>query len=116
MRTDNHNNPTAMTTDIAKLGGLRDGIEYAPGAPFQDGASIYHTAKLIGDPVALTIRVIDEIGFYTSHGGMRWVYLALPKFLWNELNPLEKRDIVGFMYQREGGTAMRDLFPRFGER
>lgn len=119
-RTDAHNNPTAFTTDIAKEAGLVLGTDYVQGDPFKVGESTYCTAKPLGDPVAITIRVIDAIGFYTALGSLRWEYIGMPKLVWLGL-PREgikicsKRDVIGFMYQREGGTAMRSLFPRYGE-
>lgn len=110
-RTDINNNPTAFTTDIAKEAGLKLGVDYAQGDPFQAGEMTLYTAKLIGDPVALSIRVIDAIGFYTSLGSMRWSYIAIPHYIWLALDAPQKRDVIGFMYQREGGTAMRKFFP-----
>ena len=122
MRTDSNNNPTAFTTDIAKEAGLVLGVDYEQGDPFSAvspvppyPATTYYTAKLIGDPVAITIRVIDTIGFYVSAERGRWTYIAIPKFLWDVLTPDGKRDVIGFMYQREGGTEMRNLFPNYGK-
>jgi hypothetical protein len=114
MRTDDNNNPAAFTCNIAHQGGLKYGTEYEQGAPFEAGGVTYYTAKLIGDPIALTIKVIDAIGYYTQAGGTRWIYIALPKFVWDALTPAGKRDVIGFHYQHEGGTAMRDLFPNYG--
>lgn len=119
-RTDEHTNPTAFTTDIAKEAGLVEGVDYEQGTPFlapgstSDSARMFYTAKLLGDPIMLTIRVIDAIGFYTKGGAQRWSYIAMPHFVWNELDLEQKRDVIGFMYQREGGTEMRNLFPNYG--
>jgi hypothetical protein len=114
MRTDEHNNPTAFTTDIAKQGGLVLGTDYAQGAPFQDGAVTRYTAKLLGDPIALTIQVINRIGFYTSHGSPRWSYrdgtIGIPKALWDALTHQQMVLVIGVLYAHEGGTAMRGLF------
>lgn len=115
MRTDSHNNPTAMTVDIAKQAGLTQGVDYQIGDPFTASGHIFYTARLLGDPIAITIRVIDKIGYFTQGGNPRWIYIALPKFIWNALTPDEKRDVVGFHYQHEGGTAMRGLFPNYGK-
>lgn len=65
MRTDRHANPTAFTTDIAKQAGLKEGVDYTTGDVFGDKGQ-YNTAKLIGDPVDTTIKVIDKIGFKTQ--------------------------------------------------
>jgi hypothetical protein len=120
MRTDEHNNPAAFTTDLAHQAGLMLGTDYVEGAQFTvtmpDGHQVfYYTAKLIGDPVELTIRVIDAVGYYTHAGTYRWTYIALPKFVWNSLSEPQRRDVIGFHYMHEGGTAMRGLFPNYGK-
>src|SRR5579872_6547208 len=112
MRTDNNRNPTAMTTDVAQTGGLVQHLDYEQGDPFpipiegQQTFVILHTAKLLGDPVALTIRVIDKAGFYTHLGQQRWSYIAMPSWIWALLSIEEKTRIIGSMYKREGGSAM----------
>ena len=113
MRTDNNNNPAAVTTDVAAMGLLKD-VEYVSGDPFPAPSTLV-TARLIGDPVALTIKLIDTIGYYTRAGVPRWIYIAIPKSIWLALTPDQKRDVIGFHYQREGGTAMRGLFPNYGK-
>lgn len=115
MRTDDNNNPTAFTTAIAENAGLVFGTDYETGTPFKDGAITFFTAKLLGDPIALTIKVIDTLGFRTKAGFSRWVYINLPKFVWLDLLDEEKLDVIGWMYQQEGGVAMRSLFPNYGE-
>jgi hypothetical protein len=116
MRTDENNNPTAMTVDIANEGGLQRGPDYNIGTPFTVGDKTYYTAMIVlGDPVPRTIQVINKIGFYTSWGGQRWTYIAMPRFIWNSLTDDQKRDIIGFMYQREGGTEIRGYFPNYGK-
>lgn len=114
-RTDEHNNPVAFTTDIASQGGLVEGTEYEEGNSFEVGNMTLYTAKLLGDPVALTIKVIDKIGFYTQHSAKRWIYIGIPHFVWVLLSADHKRDVIGFMYQREGGTELRHLFPNYGK-
>ncbi|MGH7484587.1 MAG: hypothetical protein ACREMY_03140 [bacterium] len=76
---------------------------------------ILYTARLIGDPVALTIRVIDKLGFLTVHGVHRWLSTAMPHFIWLTLTRAQKRDVIGWMYEFEGGTEMRLLFPNYGK-
>jgi hypothetical protein len=116
MRTDANNNPTAFTSDVAKEAGLKLGVDYNLGQAFIGGdGRTYHTAHLLGDPIAITIRVIDSISFDTSIGTMRWTYIAIPKFIWALLTFSQKRDVIGWMYQREGGTEMRSLFPNYGK-
>lgn len=113
MRTDNHNNPVAFTTDIAAQAKLTYGVDYIIGDKFPIGN--YYTAKLTGDPIAITIRVIDAIGFVTKTCQPRWIYINLPKFLWMNQSKEQKRDIIGYMYQHEGGLSMKALFPNYGK-
>ena len=114
MRTDLNNNPAAFTVAIARQAGLVLGVDYVPGTRFPL-PSFLVTAKLLGDPVATTIRVISAVGYFTQAGKPRWTYIALPKFVWTALTPDQKRDVVGYHYKREGGVAMRGLFPHYGE-
>lgn len=110
-RTDESNNPTAFTTDIAKEAGLELGVDYLVGDVFYGiTRQPFYTAKLLGDPIAITIRVIDKIGFYTTPPNARWTYIAIPYFLWKELTLDQKKAVIGYMYQNEGGTAMKGLF------
>lgn len=113
MRTDRNHNPTAFTTDIARQAGLVKNLDYVDGEPFPPPSKLV-TAKLLGDPVALTIKVIDAIGYKTKGGTPRWIYIDLPEFIWKSLSADEKQDVVGYHYQHEGGSAMRSLFPRYG--
>jgi len=111
MRTDEHRNPAAFTTDIAKQAGLVLGSDYEIGKPFDVSGHTFYTAKLLGDPVLTTIRVINKIGFYTHAGAQRWTYIGIPQFVWNKLDGDTRARVIGFMYQHEGGTEMRGLFP-----
>jgi len=110
MRTDENNNPTAFTVDLAVQAGLRVGVDYVSGKPFPPPSRLV-TARITGDPVEVTIRLIDVIGFYTSHGSQRWIYIAMPQAIWKALRFEQKRAVIGFMYRREGGTALKHLFP-----
>jgi hypothetical protein len=113
LRTDENNNPTAFTTDIALQARLVLHVDYEDGTRFSMPSNL-HTARLLGDPIAVTIRMLDRLGFYTALGQPRWRYIAIPHFLWLALSEQTKANVIGFMYQREGGTAMRHLFPRYG--
>jgi hypothetical protein len=108
MRTDRSNNPTAFTTDIARIAGLKEGTDYTVGDSF--GGGKYHTAKLIGDPVAKTIAVIDKIGFYTQGGKQRWTHTAIPQSQWNSLNYNQKKQVIKQMYQKEGNQGLLNQF------
>ena len=111
-RTDANHNPTAFTTDVAAQGGLILGKDYEAGEPFP-APSTLRTALLMGDPVQLTIRVIDKIGFRTKSDFPRWTYIDMPNFIWAELSPTQKRDVIGYMYRHEGGVTMKPLFPNW---
>ncbi len=108
-RTDRNNNPAAFTVDIARQARLAEGTEWEPGEPFP-GPSRLITARLLGDPIALTITVIDRIGYYTARGTPRWDYIALPAFVWGDLTTEQKRRVIGFHYTNEGGEQLKHLF------
>jgi len=116
-RTDINNNPTAMTTDVALEGGLQYGPDFNKGTVFTgaDGRPYITAQFVLGDPIPRTIQVIDKIGFYTELGSPRWTYIMMPKFVWDSLTDRQKRDVIGIMYQEEGGTLMRPLFPNYGK-
>jgi len=113
-RADENNNPSAFTTAVAQEAGLRPGFDYVDGTPFPAPSDLV-TAKLLHDTVKTTERVIQNIGFYTATGEQRWAYIGMPKFIWDSLSLNQKRDVIGWMYQREGGTAMIPLFPNYGD-
>lgn len=106
-RTDRNRNPVAFTTDLAKQAKLKLNVDYRQGDPFNEG---FHTAYLIGDPVDITIRVIDKLGFYTKDGSLRWSYLGLPYGLWKSFDYHSKTAVIGWMYKNEGGIEMKGLF------
>ncbi len=108
-RADRNNNPAALTTGVAKQAGLQLGVDYVPGDPFPAPSTLV-TARLLGDPVALTIRVIDAVGFYTKLGGLRWSYIGMMPWLWDAQNYEARRRIIGDMYARETGTELKHLF------
>lgn len=109
-RTDRNNNPTAMTIDIAREGGLILDKDYRMGDSFDEDNHTYYTAYLLGDPVRLTVEVINNIGFYTHQGVQRWIYIGMPQWVWNSLSYLDKVKVVAFMYGHEGGEELKPLF------
>jgi hypothetical protein len=116
-RTDRHNNPIAFTTAVAKLAGLVEGTDYTRGDWFagMPGGAGFFTARVLGDPVKTCLRVIDAVGFYTKAGGQRWAYVGIPDFTWHGPGfdtDAQRVRLIGFMYQHEGGTEMRGLFPK----
>lgn len=110
MRTDRNRNPAAFVTDLARQAGLVLGVDYEIGDGFQVGKQTLYTARLLGDPVELTIRVIDKVGYYTKTGAPRWTYIQMPKFVWAMLDPKQKRRVIAEHYRHEGGTEMAGLF------
>ena len=115
MRTDSHNNPAAIITLLAAQAGLVLGTDYTVGDPFTIPGGQLFTARLIGDPIALTIRIITAVGYRTHAGAPRWTYICLPRFVWNGMTPDQQRDVIGYHYMNEAGTEMRGLFPKYGE-
>lgn len=110
-RTDSHNNPTAFTTDIAKEAGLVEGVDYVQGDSFNIGqGKLLYTAKLLKDPIATTITVIDKIGFFNKANIERWMYIAIPYKLWLSLSVNTKIWVIGWMYQHEGGIVFQEKF------
>lgn len=109
MRTDRHNNPTAFTTDVARQAGLREGIDYVAGDQFPNNPNA-KTAKLLGNPVDSTIKVIDRVGFHTQGGQQRWTHTAMSPQKWAGLSYNQKKDIVKQMYQREGNKGALNKF------
>lgn len=110
LRTDRNNNPAAVTTDIARQAGLVLGQDYAQGDPFSIGTTTYYTAKFLGDPIALTLKIIDAIGYYTKNGSPRWIYMSIPTNLWKTFTAEQRKKTVQEHYFHEGGTEMLHLF------
>lgn len=110
-RTDRNNNPTAMTTDVAKSLGLVEGKDYTQGDPFQSGSGTLYTAKLIGDPIAVTIQGLDNAAqnglgaFETASGKPRWSYIDMKDKDWLALSPDQKAEVVNQMYHQENGSG-----------
>lgn len=109
-RTDRHNNPAAFTTDVAKNGGLVEGVDYSVGDPFHIGPATYYTARLLGDPIAITIKLIDKATYYTKNGGIRWIYIAIPPDIWKSMSYEQKKMAIKFHYKNEGGEELKKLF------
>jgi len=111
-RADRHNNPTAFTTDLARQAGLMESVNYIQGDSFAVPNSnlVLYTAMLIGDPIPLTIRVINACGFFTAAGLQRWSYIGMRKAIWNLLSTDAKTQIIHGMYREETGTQLEHLF------
>lgn len=105
-RTDRHNNPTAFTTAVARDFGLVPGVDYVEGDTFPNNPNL-RTAKLLGDPIATTIKGIDRGGFYTASGKPRWTYTNSISGVnnWKNLTYGQKAAIIAQMYKHEGGNG-----------
>lgn len=108
-RADRNRNLAAITTDIAHQAGLILNKDYTLGDPFPAPSKLV-TAKFLGDPIALTLQVIDALGYYTHTGAPRWSYMSIPIELWVTFTPAQRRQTVLSHYKREGGTAFLSLF------
>lgn len=111
MRTDRNNNPTAMTTDVARSLGLIEGTDYVVGDKFPGSSNLY-TAKLLGDPTEMTIKALDlaandpaKSAFYTQSGQPRWTHTAISDAAWSKMTMDQKKNVVASMYQHEGGNG-----------
>lgn len=110
MRTDRHNNPTAMTTDVARQFGLVEGTDFMVGDPFPDNPNL-RTATLIGNGMDTTIMALDNaaqsedmMAFFTASGQPRWSYTSVSDEEWLAKTPEQKVDFIDGMYQMEGGA------------
>ena len=114
MRTERNNNPTAMTTDVAKsLWGVEweDYVQWDSWT--NDKWQTFYTAKLLGDPIETTIRLLDraaETGrwaFYTKAWWQRWTHTAMSDADWLKLSPEEKQWVVLKMLKNEWGDIAK---------
>lgn len=106
MRTERNNNPTAMTTDVAKSLGAVEWVDYVQGDKFPWDSKLY-TARLLGDPVETTIRIFDNAAekgipiFYTKWWKQRWTYIAMTNDQWKALSDEQKKNVIYSMLQHE---------------
>lgn len=111
MRTERNNNPTAMTTDVAKMlwWVLWEDYEIWDSFVTSSWQTLY-TAKLIWDPIETTVRLIDrwiENGidpFYRANWQWRWSYISkiwITKEKWQQMSPSEKAEVIKKMLQYE---------------
>ncbi len=112
MRTDRNNNPTAMTTDVAKSLGLVEGVDYVVGDKFPGDSNLY-TAKLLGNPIDTTIKALNTAAndpnkqaFFTQSGQQRWNYIGLSDKQWLAMTPEQKKNTIAQMYKQEGGSGV----------
>jgi len=110
-RMDRNNNPTAFSLDVARQSSLVEGVDYIDtGDVWPDNPNQF-TPKLLGDPVAITIKLIDELGFKQTDAphGNRWGYTdkiqGANNTDWPNLSVEQKTAIIGQMYIQEGGGS-----------
>ena len=114
MRTERNNNPTAMTTDMAKMLWWELWVDYEIWDAFTTSSwTTLYTAKLIWDPIETTIRLIDRWiangidPFYRANWQPRWSYLSsiwITKDKWSKMNDEQKAEVIAKMLQHEWGS------------
>lgn len=113
MRTERNNNPTAMTTDVAKSLGLVEWVDYVKWDSFKSGTGTLYTAKLLWDPVATTIKAFDTAvakwinAFYTQWWKQRWTHTAMTNEQWKNMSQAQKEATVLKMLQKEWGDISK---------
>lgn len=109
-RTERNNNPTAMTTDVAKSLWMVEWVDYVQWDSFKtkEWKTLY-TAKLLGDPIQTTIDAFNAAAsrwtpiFYTQWWAQRWTHTAMSNEEWLALSDDQKAWVIAQMLQREGG-------------
>lgn len=109
-RTDRHNNPIAVTTAVCRESNLVAGKDYEEGDPFTVGNLTLYTARFLGDPIQLSLRVLDSATYFTHHGTPRWTYMCITPKLWKSFSDTQRKLTVAEHYQHESGTEMKGLF------
>jgi len=110
MRTDRHNNPTALMWTPGVENFFRSkGYNVAKGDKFPDSANYTLDMSGVSDPVEATIDYIDEYSFYLN-GQPRWTHTAIPKSEWNRMSTNEKKRVVKDMYRKEGNQGVLNQF------
>lgn len=111
MRTDRHNNPVAMTTDVARTLGLVEWVDYTKWDAFPNNPNLF-TARLIGDGLQTTIKALDNAAndpnksaFTTQSGQPRWTYINMSDQEWLSKTPEQKAQVIAGMYQKEWGNG-----------
>lgn len=108
-RTERNNNPTAMTTDVAKSLWMVEWVDYVQWDSFKtDEWKTLYTAKLLGDPIQTTIDAFNAAAsrwtpiFYTKWWAQRWKHTAMSNEEWLALSDEQKAWVIAQMLQREG--------------
>lgn len=110
MRTDRHNNPTALMFEgfdqMLSSIGYREGIDFARGDAFPENPNLHTIAFDSSEKgIQAAVDIIDNFSFFTQSGAPRWVHTAMPQEQWNLMDTQQKRDVIKEMYKREGGSG-----------
>lgn len=116
-RANRNNNPTAMTTDVAKTLGMVEWVDYVRGDPFSSGSGTLYTAKLLGNGVETTINAFDRIAqdpnkkiFYTSGSRQRRTHTAMSDEERLGLSQEDKAKVIQRMYNNEERRDRRNFW------
>lgn len=110
MRTDRHNNPTALmwTPGVEKF--FKDkGYNVSKGDIFPEGGNYSLDMSNVDNPVEATIDYINNYGFYYN-GQQRWSHTAMNASEWNKLSYAKKKDVVKKMYSAEGNKGLLNKY------
>ena len=106
MRTERNNNPTAMTTDYAKMMWLELWVDYEIWDSFVGWDwRTYYTAKFIWDPIEVAIKAFDRWAtnnVFAKEWGVLWHWhLWISNQKWLTLSDAEKREGIYKILQKE---------------
>ena len=108
MRTERNNNPTAMTTDYAKMMWLELWVDYEIWDSFiwWDWRT-YYTARFLWDPVETAIKAFDRWAANNVFANEWWVlwhwHLWISNQKWLSMTDKEKREVIDKILQKEWG-------------
>lgn len=108
MRTERNNNPTAMTTDYAKMMWLELWVDYEIWDSFiWEDWRTYYTAKFLWDPVETAIKAFDRWAANNVFANEWWVlwhwHLWISNQKWLSMTDKEKREVIDKILQKEWG-------------
>lgn len=109
MRTERNNNPTAMTTDYAKMMWLELWVDYEIWDSFIGGdGKTYYTAKFIWDPIEMSIKAFDRWAannVFANEWGVLWHWhLWISNQQWLNMTDGEKREVINKILKKEWGN------------
>lgn len=112
MRTERHNNPTAMTTDYAKLMWLELGVDYEIWDSFIGSDwRTYYTARFLWDPIETAIKAFDlwaASNVFANQGWVLWHWhLWISNQQWLEMTDWEKRGVINKILEKEWGDMSK---------